>query len=124
MPATPDIADAVDGAAEGLERDGRLLGHGDVRGSGADDRNPARQGRQRLADDGDAAGDGMKTSVRELRDDGLEVLGSGAGAEHDAIRLDEGAGDGEHLLRQLPGAEDHLREAAAGAPVGIHAGKT
>ena len=51
------------------------------------------------------------------------MLRSRAGAEDDAIRLDQGAGDGHHLLGELSGAENHLREAAPRTAAGIHARK-
>ena len=119
-----NVADAIDGAAEGFEGDGSLLGDGDVRGAGADDGDDAGQRWQGPADDGDAAGDGIESGIGELGDEGLEVLRDGACAEDDAIGLEQGAGDGEDLPGELAGAEDDLREAAPGAALGVHTRKT
>ena len=119
-----DIADAVDRAAEGLEGHGGLFRNGYVRGSGADNCDGAGERREGAADDGDAARGSVEFGVGELREEGLVMLGGGAGAEDYTIGIEEGAGNAEDLHGELAGAEDYLREAPTAAAICIDAGKT
>ena len=83
---------------------------------------PVSRGRGVALDD-DAAGALVVDGTRDFRRDRLEVFPAGAGAQHDGIVGEDRPRDGGDFRRRLALAENHLREPAPAAAVGVHPGE-
>ena len=66
----------------------------------------------------------MEARLGKLCRHGLKVLPSRPRPQHHAILLQQRAGDGQHLRRELARAKNHLRKAAPAQAVRIHTRKT
>jgi hypothetical protein len=116
------VVDALHGAAHELGGDGRLLGHRQVGGAGAED-GDAGYGRFLPPVQGDAAGGLVVGGVGEVLFEGGEDVGADPGHQEAAGAFRQPGGDGYHLLRRLALAQHHLWQVVAEGAVVVQLGE-